>query len=376
MTTDSIFLRTQVSPPSMLSIAPDQAPWDMKRVFMSKIRDRGGFTCHHAHFDKAYLINEDNLKLSQRDMQDKWRLYRQLKAGYSYEDLYHRISRGVECMIAQGVTHCRSFIDADALVGLLPLKVALEVREAYRHHIHLEFAIQPLEGVLDPEAQRSFVAACELADIIGGLPSRDRPYPERHLDFIMNLAKDLDKPIDVHIDQENQPNERETELLARATIKHGLEGKVRGIHAISLAAQDYNEQHRVIELIREADMGIIICPSAAISMKPHELSAPLHNSIAPLQRLLEGGVKLALGADNIHDLFMPLVDGDLWFESRLLMEATRCYDLDMIADLATARWGFQNQKSPRLTSYEMSASDKMSETHLSALRALSTERYL
>ena len=44
---------------------------------------------------------------------------------------------------------------------------------------------------------------------------------------------------------------------------------------------------------------------------------------------------MALGVDNINDLYMPLVDGNMWFESRLLMEATRCYDLNLISDIAT-----------------------------------------
>ena len=318
--------------------------WDMKTVFLEKIEERGGFTCHHAHFDKAYLISNDNLVLSQRDMQDKWRLYRELKKSYTFEDLYTRISRAVEKMIEQGVTHCRSFIDADALVGLLPLQAALAVREDYRHQIHLEFAVQPLEGVLEPRAQEAFVEACKMADIIGGLPSRDRPNPRAHLDFIMELAKELGKPIDVHIDQENAPEENETEMLAQAALDHGLYGQVRGVHAISLAAQPLDEQYRVAGLLKEAGVGIIICPSAALSMKPVAGMAPIHNSIAPLQVLHETGVDLCLGVDNIADLFMPLVDGDMWFEARMMMEATRCYDLDLIADICTARWGFIEQK--------------------------------
>ena len=68
--------------------------------------------------------------------------------------------------------------------------------------------------------------------------------------------------------------------------------------------------------------------------------APIHNSLAPVMELVEAGVNVALGVDNIQDLFMPLVDGDLWFESRLLMEAIRCYDLDLISDIATNRRGF------------------------------------
>jgi cytosine/creatinine deaminase len=54
------------------------------------------------------------------------------------------------------------------------------------------------------------------------------------------------------------------------------------------------------------------------SSAPHEVLAPIHNSIAPISILLEHDVQIALGIDNIHDLFMPLVDGDMWFECRLL----------------------------------------------------------
>ena len=37
---------------------------------------------------------------------------------------------------------------------------------------------------------------------------------------------------------------------------------------------------------------------------------------------------------------MPLVDGDLWFECRMLMEACRFYDIDRVAKLVTDKSGF------------------------------------
>ena len=55
---------------------------------------------------------------------------------------------------------------------------------------------------------------------------------------------------------------------------------------------------------------------------------------------MRNNVDVMLGIDNIHDLFMPLVDGDFWFECRLLMEAIRCYDLDLVASIATNSSGF------------------------------------
>ena len=245
-------------------------------------------------------------------------------------------------MQQQGVTHCRTHIDADSTVKLLPINAALEVREKYRDSITLEIAVQPLHGVSDKESRQYFTQACEKADLIGGLPSRDRPTPEKHLDFIMSLAKDLDKRLDVHIDQENNPDEDETELLALKTIEHGLEGKVSGIHAISLSSKPEYEQERIIKRVKDAGISITICPSAALSMKPlPNKAAPLHNSIAPLVKLREHQVPVYLGVDNIHDLFMPLVDGDMWFESRLMMEACRYYNLDGVSSIACDKTGFQ-----------------------------------
>lgn len=315
-------------------LADDSEPWNLKLRFMQEAERLGGLANHHAHFDKAYLITHENLRLSQVDMQKKWELYRYLKENYTHDDLVERISRGLDMMIQQGATYCRTMVDADSTVGLLPIKAALAVKDRYRDRIKFEVGVQPLQGVLDPSSFAQYAEACELADYCGGLPSRDRPTPEKHLDVILELAKKLGKPVDVHIDQENNPLENETELLAQKTIEHGMQGRVFGVHAISLGAKEDREQDRIIEKVREADLGIIICPSAALSMKQLPMTAPLHNSIAPYVKLREAGVRCYLGVDNVHDLFMPMVDGDMWTECRMLMEACRFYDIDAVAELA------------------------------------------
>jgi hypothetical protein len=321
-------------------------PWNLKKEFFQRVADKGGFACYHAHFDKAYLVSTNNLKLSQVDMRKKWDLYKYLKENYTEDDLLERISRGLEKMVSQGVTHCRSFIDADATVGLLPIQAALKARERFADRIQVEYAIQPLEGVLSSEARANFERACALADVVGGLPSRDRPLPEKHLDYVLSLAKELGKPVDIHVDQENNPDEDETELVALKTVEHGMEGRVRAVHAISLAAKPRSEQDRILKIAREAGLEFIVCPSAALSMKQlTDRVAPIHNSIAPLTALLEHQLPVYLGVDNIYDLFMPFVDGDMWVECRLLMEATRYYDIDVVSSIATDKSGFPARTS-------------------------------
>jgi cytosine/creatinine deaminase len=318
-------------------LADDSEPWNLRLHFLEEVEKRGGIACHHAHFDKAYLITRENLRLSQVDMEKKWELYKYLKENYTHDDLVERIGRGVETMIGQGVTYCRTMVDADSTVGLLPIKAALEVKKRYAGRILFEVGVQPLQGVLDPASYEQYAEACRMADYCGGLPSRDNPQGAKHLDVILELAKKLGKPVDVHVDQENNPLQQETELLAAKTIEHGMQGRVFGIHAISVGAKEEREQNRIIEKIVEADLGIIICPSAALSMKQLPMTAPLHNSIAPYPKLREAGVRCYMGVDNVHDLFMPMVDGDIWTECRMLMEACRFYDIDVISEWACAR---------------------------------------
>jgi cytosine/adenosine deaminase-related metal-dependent hydrolase len=274
------------------------------------------------------------------DMQKKWTLYKHLKETYTRENLVERISRGVQTMVDQGAAYCRTLIDADSTIRTLGVEAALEVKKKFKGQIAFEIGVQPLQGVLDDDSREQFEKACSMADVVGGLPSKDRPTPERHLDIIMRIAREQNKRLDVHVDQENNPFENETEMLARKTIEHGLEGRVSAIHAISLAAKPTIEQDRIIRLLKDAGVSVIVCPSAALSMKQLDMTAPLHNSIAPVPKLLDAGVPVYLGVDNVYDLFMPLVDGDLWFECRLLMEACRFYDIDRVAKIAADRSGF------------------------------------
>jgi len=116
-----------------------------------------------------------------------------------------------------------------------------------------------------------------------------------------------------------------------------MQGQVFAVHAISISAKEEREQDRIIAKIAEADLGVIICPSAALSMKQLPMTGPLHNSIAPFPKLRAAGVRCYFGVDNIADLFMPMVDGDVWTECRMLMEACRFYDIDAVAEWACAK---------------------------------------
>ena len=309
---------------------------DIKSHFLNLVISKGGFKPLHAHFDKSNVVTPAILMQAQKEsMQDKWDTYNKIKAGYTFEDIYRRAETCIHSFIKQKASIVRTFADADSIIGQLCIDALLKLKEDYKDIIFIEIAIQPIQGVLKKKDYQAFKLACSKADLVGGLPSRD-PDPKEHLQILFEIANQYSLPVDVHADQLNSPKEYETELLLDVKKECKFKHKVNTVHSISLSCHPYAYQRAIAKRLAAENVGVIICPSAGLSMKPPEgYLAPIHNSIAPLKILYENNVKLALGVDNINDLYMPLVDGDMWFESRLLMEATRCYDIDLISDIAT-----------------------------------------
>ena len=155
------------------SIGSDDRPWDLKARFLELVRQRGGWSNHHAHFDKAYLISPANLALGFADMEKKLELYRHLKENYTHEDLVERISRGLQTVVDQGSQYCRTMVDADSIIGLKPIHAAVLVKERFKDKIRFEIGVQPLEGLIHDASREQYIEACKLADYCGGLPSKD-----------------------------------------------------------------------------------------------------------------------------------------------------------------------------------------------------------
>lgn len=309
---------------------------DVKSHFLNLVNQKGGFKPLHAHFDKSNVVTPDILMQAQKDsMQDKWDTYNKIKADYTFQDVYNRAEKCVFSLIKQKVSITRTCVDVDSIIGQMCIDAVLKLKEDFKGIIDIEIVLHPIQGLDQKEDLQAFATAANKADLIGGLPSRDSD-PKEHLYKLFELASQYSLPLDVHVDQLNSPLERETQLLLDVKKELDFKHKVNAIHSISLSCHPEHYQQAIAKRLSEENVGVIICPSAALSMKPlANMIAPIHNSIAPLKVLHENNVDLALGIDNINDLYMPLVDANLWFEARILMEATRCYDLNLISTIAT-----------------------------------------
>lgn len=308
----------------------------MKQQMLAAIKKSGGFVCCHAHFDKAFYITKEGLDKSMVDMETKWNMSDDIKINSTQEQIEERIRTALDIMVSQGVKLCLSFVDAYKAVGHKAIDAANKVKEEYKDKIKFLTATQPLGGLVDREARELYTAITAKADIAGGLPSKDRPNDEQSLDYLFSIAKELDKPVHIHIDQENNPEEKDTGKLLAAVEKYGYQGRTVAIHAISVSAQPREYRQKIYQKMADLGVSLIVCPSAALGMKQlDDKQAPVHNSIANVPEALAAGVTVGLGVDNVYDLYQPFVDGEMWTEMRMLQEACRFYDFDKLVTIAT-----------------------------------------
>ncbi len=311
-------------------------PWDLKQQMLEAIRLRGGWVNCHAHFDKAFYITKEGLAKSMVDMEQKWLMSDDIKRNSSTEQIEERIRTALDLLVLQNCKLTCSFIDAYEAVGHKAIDAANKVKEEYKDKITLLTITQPLGGLVDASARKLYEEITAKADIAGGLPSKDRPNDKENLDNLFAIAKNLGKKMHVHIDQENNPNERDTETLIEYTKKYGYQGKVTAVHALSVSAQPKEYRQRIYQEMADVGMSVVVCPSAGLGMRQlDQYQSPIHNCIANVPEMLEAGVAVGLGVDNVCDFYQPFIDADLWTEMRMLQEACRFYNFDKLVEIAT-----------------------------------------
>jgi cytosine/adenosine deaminase-related metal-dependent hydrolase len=313
-----------------------------KEILLEKIKNQGGWVNAHTHIDRSYIINWDNYAKTSDPLHIKWDHPDEFKSKVTVGEIVGHMSRVIDNQLEQGVQALGSFVDCDSVVKDKNLVALERLRKMYKGQIQLKFIHQPIKGLMDKAERSWFEEAASVVDIIGGLPERDSKlrlgadHKAEHLDIIFQAAKKHQKLLHVHVDQLNNHSQRDTELLIAKTREYNYQGKVTAIHCISLAAQEQTYRQRIYKELAELDITVIACPTAWIDSRRSETLAPSHNAITPIDEMIPAGVRVALGTDDIADIYKPFSDGDMWIELRMLLEATHTYELDELAAIASA----------------------------------------
>lgn len=303
--------------------------------FLRKEIDKsGGFYNSHCHLDRAYTLNQDDFNLTNNDLKVKWNLVRDLKSKLTTNQITANMLSALTYQKMLGVKGICTFLDFDETSKDKPFQAYLKAKENMGRLIKLKSVNQTLTGVLEPQARYWFDMGSSVCDIIGSLPSIDKCI-ENHLDIVLSRGKKLNKKVHIHVDQFNTNKEDETSLVLDKIIQYGMEGQVVLIHGISISAKPKEERYSIYKKLEQTNTSVICCPNAWLDSRRSEELQPSHNSITPIDEMLDFNIKIGLGTDNISDLMCPFINGDMFDELKTLAVGLRLYNTEALIKIAS-----------------------------------------
>jgi len=310
------------------------------KVLEDKIFSLGGTVNAHSHIDRAYTVSPEDMSHNvELQLQHKWRKVDNYKLNTTEEGYYKNMYNALSLHLKENpnLTALLSFIDCDPVVKYKALNAARRLKRVIKKEFDVDFLIanQTLKGIFDKQAKKFFLSSVDSIDIIGSLPSADGYRHHDHIDYVIRAAKDAKKRLHVHVDQLNTSLEKETEMLARKAIEIGYEGMITAVHGISISCHPKKYRQDLYKLCADAGLSFVSCPTAWIDSRRNEILVPFHNAITPIDEMIPAGLVVALGTDNICDIYKPYSHGDLMTELRVLLESTHFYDMNELSKIMT-----------------------------------------
>ena len=288
-----------------------------------------GFVNAHTHLDKANLLYRMTPDQFGGSLAENRQLLKSLKRGYAKTEVMERARSVALEMLANGVTAIQTQADIDPTAELRGLEALLALREELTGTVDLRVGVFPQEGAVGPQKEALLEEALRLgADVVGGNPSVEANHEDqrRHVDNLFKLALRYDRDLEVQVDETNDPRQFLLPYLIDQTLANGYQGRVTATHAISLAAVDEDLGRRTLERLAEARMSVNVTPSCNLItqfLTPPEVVVRPHNSITRVKDLLDAGVNVALGTDNIRDIFYPIGNCSMLRELHTLATTVR-----------------------------------------------------
>src|SRR5215216_7089708 len=252
-----------------------------------------------------------------------------VKEKYAEEWIVKNARRALAQAALHGNTHIRAFADVDSKARLEGMKALLRAREEFKGMVELQVCAFAQDGLArEPGASGLMHAAMEMgADVAGGIPWIE--YTEAdiqdHIKKVFDLAQEFDKDVSMLVDDAGDAGLRSLEAMAVEAIKRGWQGRALAHHARAMELYPQPYFQKVAALLKRAQMAVVT--------DPH--TGPLH---ARVKELLEEGVLVCLGQDDISDGYYPFGRNNMLevaFLAAHLLWMTTNRELESLYDMIT-----------------------------------------
>ncbi|HAQ07420.1 MAG TPA: cytosine deaminase [Bacillus bacterium] len=267
----------------------------------------------HIHLDTTLTAGEPEWNKSGTLFEGIQR-WSQRKQTLTENDVKTRAKTALKWQIAQGIQHVRTHVDVTD-PKLTALKALLEVKEEMASYVDLQLVAFPQEGI------NSFPSGAELleealkmgADVVGGIPHFEftREYGVSSLKTVFDLAEKYDRLVDIHCDEIDDEQSRFVEVVAAEAYERGLNNKVTASHTTAMGSYNDAYTYKLFRLLKMSNINFVANPLVNIHLQGRFDTYPKRRGITRVKELLEAGLNVSFGHDDIFDPWYPLGTGNM-----------------------------------------------------------------
>jgi cytosine deaminase len=272
------------------------------------------FVDSHFHLDATLSLLGQPRRNESGTLLEGIAIWGDLKPQQTFDMVKTRALKLLNWSIAQGTLAIRTHVDI-CDPKLTAVEALLEVREQMRPYVDLQLVAFPQDGYLrDPDAVRSLTRALDMGvDVVGGIPHFERTMAAggESVRLLCELAAERGLMIDMHCDESDDPHSRHIETLTAETVRLGMQGRVTGSHLTSMHSMDNYYVSKLLPLMAEAELHVVCNPLVSKVLQGRHDNYPKRRGLTRVKELLEEGINVALGHDDILDPWYPLGSHDM-----------------------------------------------------------------
>ena len=260
----------------------------------------------HAHLDKA--LTAEMVPNPRGDLDgaiENW--IEAAEAGkITHEGIVERAIKAIELLLVHGVTAVRSHVNVGAGYGAASVIAMNEARSHFDDLIDIQLVALthcPMTGPDGAGNRAALLEAVEAGvDVIGGCPHLDPDAPGL-IENAIKVATDAGLPIDLHTDEQLDPEVLTLRDLARQVQDTGFEHGVAASHCVTLGMQTPEVQAQVAREVAEAGIAVFPLPQTNLFLQGRDHPTATPRGLTAIRALQDAGAVVAAGADNVQDPF-------------------------------------------------------------------------
>ncbi|WP_035402130.1 MULTISPECIES: cytosine deaminase [Bacillus] len=291
----------------------DVSDWQGEELDVKGALVSAPFIEPHIHLDTTLTAGEPEWNQSGTLIEGIQR-WSQRKETLTHEDVKERAKKALKWQIAQGIQHVRTHVDVTDPT-LTALKALLEVKEEMSSHVDLQLVAFPQEGILSyPSGAELMEEALKMgADVVGGIPHFEftREYGVSSMKIAFDLAEKYDRLVDIHCDEIDDEQSRFVEVVAAEAYERGFGSKVTASHTTAMGSYNDAYAYKLFRLLKMSEINFVANPLVNIHLQGRFDTYPKRRGITRVKELLEAGMNVSFGHDDIFDPWYPLGTGNM-----------------------------------------------------------------